>query len=151
MSFTQEMKRLGKAGEEVDRPAYNCDKLLAYDAFLYGWCPEHPHYKTLATRPVVLLVCRDERSLLGCAKAADTVLTGGVGVMGAPADQWYYGGREHVYFALEAEIHASRLSAFALPPLPPPLRERLDGDRELALERVSLLPKSVVEKAVAGG
>lgn len=54
----------------TERPSYNREKLLAYDAFLCGWCLEHPRYKTLGTRPVVLFVCRDERSLLGCAKAA---------------------------------------------------------------------------------
>lgn len=60
----------------TERPSYNCEKLLAYDSFLCGWCLEHPRYKTLGTRPVVVLVCRDERSLLGCAKAADEAVTG---------------------------------------------------------------------------
>jgi hypothetical protein len=135
----------------TERPSYNRDKLLAYDAFLCGWSLEHPRYKTLGTRPVVLFVCRDERTLLGCAKEADAVLTGRVGVMGAPANQWYYAGREHLYFASETDIHSGRLSAFALLSLPPSVRERLNGDRELALEPVALLPKNVVHKAATGG
>jgi hypothetical protein len=131
----------------TERPSYNREKLLAYDAFLCGWCLEHPRYKTLGTRPVVLFVCRDERSLLGCAKAADEALTGRVGVMGAPADQWYYPGREHLLFARETDIHRGRLSAFALPSLPPKVRENLNGDRHVPLQPVLLLPGTVVEKA----
>jgi hypothetical protein len=128
-------------------PVYNRDKFLAYDAFLCGWCLEHPRYKTLATRPIVLFVCRDERAVLGCAKVADAVLTGRVGVMGAPADQWYYASRDHLYFAHETDIHAHRLTAFKLPSLPPAVREKLDVDRELVLEPVSLLPETLVAKA----
>jgi hypothetical protein len=131
----------------TERPSYNREKLLAYDAFLCGWCLEHPRYKTLGTRPVVLFVYRDERSLLGCAKAADEALAGRVGVMGAPADQWYYPAREHLFFAGETHIHRGVLNALALPSLPPDLRERLTGDRGLALEQVSLLPDTVVDKA----
>ena len=67
--------------------------------------------------------------------------------MGAPADQGYYPGREHVFFARETDIHASRLDALALPPLPPEVRERLSGDRDLALRAVSLLPETVVQAA----
>lgn len=131
----------------TERPSYNREKLLAYDAFLCGWCLEHPRYKTLATRPVVVFVCRDQRSLLGCAKVADEALTGRIGVMGAPADQWYYAGREHLFFAEETEICSGRVSAFALPSLPPNVRERLTADRHLALQPVLLLPETVLEKA----
>ena len=135
----------------TERPSYNRDKLLAYDAFLCGWCLEHPRYKTLETRPVVLFVCRDDRSLLGCAKAADETLVGRIGVMGAPADQWYYAGREHIFFASEVDIHRGRLDALALPSLPPSVRERLAGDRELALQPVLLLPDAVVAKSARDG
>jgi hypothetical protein len=134
----------------TERPSYNRDKLLAYDGFLCGWCLEHPRYKTLGTRPVVLFVCRDERVLLGCAKVADEALTGRVGVMGAPAGQRYYPGREHLFFAEETDIHLGRLNALALPPLPPSVREGLSGDQELGLQPVFLLPQTVVEKAATG-
>ena len=50
----------------------------------------------------------------------------------------------------EADIHARRLTAFKLPALPADVRERLDGDRELALESVSLLPETLVTKARLG-
>jgi len=131
----------------TDRAAYNREKFLAYDAFLCGWCLEHPRYKTLGTRPVVLFLFRDERSLLGCAKAADEAMTGRVGVMGSPADQWYYAGRDHLFIALETDIHRGQLTAFALPRDPPGLREKLSGDRGLALEPVELLPRTTVGKA----
>jgi hypothetical protein len=134
----------------TERPSYNREKLLAYDAFLCGWCLEHPRYKALGTRPVVLFVCRDERSLLGCAKAADEVLAGRVGVMGAPADQWYYPGREHLLFARETDIHGGRLNVFALPSLPPSARENLTGDSHLSVRPVLLLPETVVGKAGGG-
>jgi hypothetical protein len=53
--------------------------------------------------------------------------------MGAPADQWYYPGREHLFFARETDIHRRRLNAFALPALPPNVRESLTHDRHLSV------------------
>ncbi|OAI39115.1 hypothetical protein AYO39_03165 [Actinobacteria bacterium SCGC AG-212-D09] len=134
----------------TERPSYNREKLLAYDAFLCGWCLEHPRCKTLGTRPVVVFVCRDERSLLGCAKVADELLTGRIGVMGAPADQWCYPGREHLLFARETDLHRGRLDVFALPSLPPSVRENLTGDSHLSVRPVLLLPETVVNKAGGG-
>jgi hypothetical protein len=52
-----------------------------------------------------LFVGRDERSLLGYAKAADELPTGRIGLMGALADQRYYLGWAHLLFAREIEIH----------------------------------------------
>ena len=67
------------------------------------------------------------------------------------AEHWYYAGRDHLFFAIEADIHHGELTALALPAQPPGLRERLTGSRELALDRVSLLtdPHPPVIKAVA--
>lgn len=96
---------------------------------------------------MIVFVCRDERFLLGCAKVADEALTGRIGPMGAPADQWYYASRLHVFFALEADVHGHRLSALALPSLPPDTRERLAGDQGLALTPVQLLPETIVAAA----
>ena len=58
---------------------------------------------------------------------------------GQPAEHWYYAGRDHLFFAVETDIHHGDLSALALPPLPPDLRERLTGSRELALDAVRLM------------
>jgi hypothetical protein len=127
---------------EVDltaRRSYNREKFLAYDAFLCGWCLGHPRYRSQGTRPAVVFVCPDNRAALACAREADELMTGRIGVMGAPAGRWYYAGRDHLFFAIEEEIHHAELAAFALPPAPPGLRERLNGTRELALETVSVL------------
>jgi hypothetical protein len=129
------------------RASYNHDKFLAYDAFLCGWSLAHPRYRTHATRPAVLFVCPDAHVALAFAKEADEALTGRIGVMGTPPEHWYYAGRDHLFFAIEADIHHGDLRALALPPLPPGLRERLSGQRELEFARVELLPQSVVQAA----
>jgi Replication-relaxation/Type IV secretion-system coupling protein DNA-binding domain len=126
------------------RPSYNRDKLLAYDAFLCGWSLAHSRFRTQGTRPAVVFVCRDPHAALACAREADEALTGRIGVMGTPAEHWYFAGRDHMFFAREPDIHHSDLSALALPPLPPSLRERLTGARDLELASVELLPESVV-------
>ena len=66
-------------------------------------------------------------------------MTGRIGVMGTGPEHWYHAGRDHLFFAVESDIHHRDLSAFALPAQPPGLRERLIGSRELALNPVSLL------------
>ena len=127
---------------EIDltaRPAYNHDKFLAYDAFLCGWCLAHPRYSAQGTRPAVVFVCADSHAALGCAAEADRLMTGRIGVMGTPAEHWYYAGRDHIFFAVEAAIHHGEPTALALPAHPPGLRDRLTGTSELSLARVSLL------------
>jgi len=66
--------------------------------------------------------------------------------MGTSAEHWYHPGRDHTFFAIETDIHQRSLSALALPARPPGLRERLTGTRELALERVSLLPETLIKQ-----
>ena len=65
-------------------------------------------------------------------------MTGRIGVMGTPAEHWYYAGRDHMFFAVEADIHQGDLSALSLPELPPGLRQRLSGSGDLELQQVSL-------------
>ena len=129
---------------EIDltaRPSYNRDKFLAYDAFLCGWSLAHARYRTQGTRPAVVFVSPNNHSALACAREADELMTGRIGVMGVPAEHWYYAGRDHIFFAAESDIHRGDLSALALPSHPPGLRDRLSGSRELALSRVSLVPE----------
>src|SRR5207248_1587867 len=109
------------------RPSYNREKLLGYDAFLGGWCLAHPRYRAQGTRPAVVFVCQHERAMLACARDADELLTGRIGVMGTPAEHWYYPGRDHVFFAIEEEIHHGEPTALALPGRPPGLRGQLTG------------------------
>ena len=128
---------------EIDltaRPSYNREKFLAYDAFLCGWSLAHSRFKAHGTRPAVVFVCPNDHAALACAREADELLTGRIGVMGTPAEHWYYAGRDHLFFACEEDIHRRSASALALPAQPPGLRERLGGSRELGLSRVSLCP-----------
>jgi hypothetical protein len=129
------------------RPSYNHDKFLAYDAFLCGWSLAHRRYQTQGTRPAVVFVCPDAHATLACAREADEALTGRIGVMGTPPEHWYFPGRDHLFFAVEADLHRRDLSALALAPLPPGLRERLTGQRDLEITRVALLPDAVVAAA----
>jgi hypothetical protein len=127
---------------EIDltaRPSYNREKFLAYDAFLCGWCLAHPRYQAQGTRPAAVFVCPSHQAALMCAREADELMTGRIGVMGTPAEHWYFAGRDHLYFAVESDIHHQNLAVFALPSNPPGLRDRLTGSRELALKQVSLL------------
>jgi hypothetical protein len=127
---------------EVDltaRPSYNREKFLAYDAFLCGWSLAHPRYRAQGTRPAVVFVSPSNHAAIACAREADELMTGRIGVMGTPAEHWYYAGRDHLFFAVEADIHGGNLAALTLPVQPPGLREGLTGSRELALDRVSLL------------
>ena len=127
----------------TSRPSYNRDKLLAYDAFLCGWSLAHPRYQTQGTRPVVVFVCSHAQAVLALAREADEAMTGRIGVMGTGPEHWYHAGRDHVFFAAEADIYYDDLAAVALPARPPGLRERLTGTRELELERVALLPSKL--------
>ena len=124
----------------TSRPSYNRDKLLAYDAFLSGWSLAHPRYQAQGTRPAVVFVCSDARAVLALAREADEAMTGRIGMMGTGPEHWYHAGRDHMFFAVEADLHHGDLTALALPARPPGLRERLTGTRELELERVALLP-----------
>jgi Replication-relaxation/Type IV secretion-system coupling protein DNA-binding domain len=127
---------------EIDltaRPSYNREKFLAYDAFLCGWSLAHPRYRSQGTRPAVVFVSPSNHAALACAREADEVMTGRIGVMGSPVEHWYYAGRDHLLFAVEEDIHHGQLSALALPPHPSGLREQIAGSRELGLKRVSLL------------
>ena len=133
------------------RPSYNRDKFLAYDAFLTGWSLAHPRYRTLGTRPVVVFVCRDARTALAYAQEADRAMAGRIGAMGTPPHEWYYAGRDHVFFAVEPDIHHGSLAALALPPLPPEVRENLTGSDHLELARVELLPPAVVDATSSRG
>ena len=70
-------------------------------------------------------------------------MTGRISVLGTEPERWYHPGRDHTFFATEADLYHSDLSALALPPKPPGLRQRLTGTRDLELERVALLPNTL--------
>jgi hypothetical protein len=129
------------------RPSYNQEKFQAYDAFLTGWARAHARYRTLGSRPVAVFVCPDARTTLAYAHEADRAMTGRIGAMGTPPHEWYYAGRDHVFFAAEPDIHHDSLAALALPPIPPAIREMLTGGDQLEVSRVDLLPRTVADAA----
>ncbi|MEA2312711.1 MAG: hypothetical protein QOE28_2679 [Solirubrobacteraceae bacterium] len=120
------------------RAAYNREKFLAYDAFLTGWALTHPRYRTLGTRPAVVFVCADARSALANAQAADGALVGRRGEMGQHLRDWQHPAREHLLFAVEADVHHGSLAGLGLPPSPPSLREQLTGSPRMELTRIEL-------------
>jgi hypothetical protein len=122
------------------------EKFPAYDAFLTGWCLEHNRFRSQGTRPVVVFVASDPRDLLTIARKADAGMSAAVGLQGTNPQNWYYAARDHVFFALEEDVHRGRLNALALQPLPPKLRAEL-GDEGMELRRVSLLPPSMTVAA----
>ena len=126
------------------RASYNHDKFLAYDAFLCGWSLAHRRFQTQGTRPAVIFVSPTPRAALALAKEADEAMTGRIGVMGTGPEHWYHPGRDHLFFAVEPDLHHGDLRALALPPRPPGLRERLTASRELALTTVNLLPQRLL-------
>ena len=72
-------------------------------------------------------------------------MTGRIGMMGTSAGHWYYAGRDHTFFAVEADIHHGTCRRSRCRPSPPGLRERLTGSRELKLAGVALLPDKLVK------
>ena len=131
----------------TDRASYNIEKFRRYDAFLCGWWTEHRRYRQLQTRPGVVFVCTSPEMTIAYARAADQTMKGSIGVTGSPAQDRYYPGRDHIFFATESDLHGGDLAALALPPLPPELREALDGTSSLSLSRVLLFPERVLSTA----
>ena len=133
-------------------PSYNHDKFLAYDAFLCGWSLAHRRYQTQATRPAIVFVCPDAHAALACAREADAALTGRIGVMGTPPGHWYFPGRDHLFFAVEADVRRRWRSTAARPPAAAARTARAAhrGERDLQVTRVALLPDAVARAARHG-
>ena len=127
---------------EIDltaRPSYNREKFLAYDAFLCGWSLAHPRYRAQGTRPAVVFVSPNNHAALACAREADELMTGRIGVMGSRSRALVLR-RARPHVLRRRERHPPRRADGARAAAPPPgLREQLTGSRELALDRVSLL------------
>lgn len=92
--------------------------ILAYDAFLAGWCLADPRLARQSDRPVVVLVCSNVQAALSCARRADELLRARLGSPAHPAEHWRYPARERVLVAVENAIHHGERAMLALPPLP---------------------------------
>jgi hypothetical protein len=101
-------------GEREDAKA----PLLAYDAFLAGWCLADPRIARQFDRPVLVLVCPTVQAALGCARSADELLRARVGSREQPAERWRYPARERLLIAVESAVHHGDRTLLALPPLP---------------------------------
>ena len=91
-----------------------------------------------------MFVCTTPEMAIAYARAADQTLAGSIGVTGSPAQDRYYPGRDHIFFATETDLHNGDLAALALPPLPPQLRNALEGASNLPLSRVRLFPEKLL-------
>jgi hypothetical protein len=131
---------------ELDRskPSHNTEKYIDYDSFLTAWASAHRRYATLGTRPVVVFVCETSERALQNAALADKLMTGAVGHSGTPPQDWYYAGRDHIFFMCETDIYYGSLRALALNPLPPKLRDALGQGAHPQASVVSLLPPTMI-------
>ena len=131
---------------EIDRakPSHNRDKYLDYDGFLSGWWSEHRRYRALGTRPAVVVVCETWERAQQNAALADKLMTGSIGHSGTPPQDWYYPGRDHIFFMAEPDIYYESLRAVALHPWPPTLRQALGHGSHPQPTVVSLLPPSMI-------
>ena len=71
-------------------------------------------------------------------------MTGSIGHSGTPPQDWYYGGRDHIFFMAEPDVYHGSLRALALHRLPPKLREALGQGHHPQPEIVSLLPPPMI-------
>jgi len=132
--------------DRTARPSYNIGKFAQYDAFLLGWYQMLGRYKNVhrGNRPIVIFVAPDAHSALSLAKAADETMIGHIGALGTPAEEHYYPGREHTFFAVAEDIYHGSPAVLALDPFPPAVRERTTGTSDVRLQRVALLPEKVL-------
>jgi hypothetical protein len=123
------------------------DKLKRYDAFMTTWWTKLRRYEQLRTRPVAVFACRSIEHVERYARAADQILKASLGLTGSPSHERYYPGRDHVFFAVEQDIHNDQPTIFTLPPLPPEIRQALEGTSALSLGRALMLPEQLTRAA----
>lgn len=125
------------------------EKLRRYDALLAAWWMRLRRYEHLRTRPILIIVCQDIDTMRRYAHAADQTLKAAIGATGSPAHERYYPGREHTLLAIEQDIHHGQAVVYALPSLPPEVREAVDGNLSLTLSRMLMLPEHTMRDARA--
>ncbi len=115
-------------------------KLERYDHFLAGWAAHTRRYGDAGRLPLVVFICRDRRRARDCTLAADPLLTACGAYAGEYPPDWEYGGRRHIAFAAERDLHEGIAEALAVPPLPPDVRTQLTGSDPGAAGAPSVRP-----------
>jgi hypothetical protein len=131
----------------TNQTSHNTPKFAKYDAFLTAWWTQNRRYQQLDNRPVVVFVCPTTDTAIAYARAADQTLKGSIGVTGSAPHDRYYPARDHIFFAVERDLHQGDLSALMLPALPPDARDALEGTSRLTLSRVLLFPERLTRAA----
>jgi hypothetical protein len=126
------------------KPSHNTEKYIDYDSLLAAWWSAHRRYATLRTRPIVVFVCETWERAHQNAALADRLMTGSIGHSGTPPQDWYYAGRDHIFFMAETDIYHGSLRALSLHRLPPKLRDALGQGSHPQPEIVSLLPPPMI-------
>jgi hypothetical protein len=128
--------------DRTERPAYNTDKLIAYDHFLAGWCQRT---RTFANaRPLVVYIAGSPRHALRLLARASDVMTVGIGTRDPDACEYH--GRTHTAFTcidwlLAGQAYALRMAST------PQVAEQLTLDADA----VALLPEAWWPKLPRGG
>ena len=138
--------------DRTNRASYNKPKFRAYDTLLTGWYQQHQRYSHLG-RPVAVFLCQSQETVKTIAAGADAEMDGRVGISGTPQHEWYYPGRDHIFFAVRSDLHYGSLRCYGLPALPPRIRRDLNGGSALVLRELALLPLSLIdsERTVPAG
>ncbi|MGI8729980.1 MAG: replication-relaxation family protein, partial [Solirubrobacteraceae bacterium] len=123
--------------DRTDRPAYNTDKLIAYDHFLAGWCQRTRTFA--AARPLVVFVARSPRNALRLMARASDVMTVGLGTVGHDPQTYQYHGRTHTAFTCIDWLLGGQAYALRVASMPP---EHRDGTALVDAEAVALLPEA---------
>ena len=123
--------------DRTDRPAYNTDKLIAYDHFLAGWCQRT---RTFANaRPLLVYIASSPRHALRLLARASDVMTVGIGTGGHDPQTYHYHGRTHTAFTCIDWLLGGQAYALRMAPVPP---EGRDGAPVIDAEAVALVPEA---------
>lgn len=105
-----------------------CAKVRRYDHFVTGWSLHLRRYGNEGAEVGVVFVCRDRSRARECSRVADGILLASRAYAGERPNSWIYSGRERIVFVAERDAHEGLLGAYAVPSLPPRVRENAQAD-----------------------
>jgi hypothetical protein len=98
--------------------------------------PHGPLHDVPARPSIVVFICRDQANAKEFCRAADPVVTAAHAYGGELPGDWPYPARERMFFVAERDVHEGRLDGYALPALPPEVRDQqADGEGRAATAR----------------